>query len=612
MIYAGDQWIQYPVKDLYDKAIMQMSIAAARDMYEKGQKQLEDFYTKYGDFMSPFAKDMERYQQMVGGVRDIVNNLYANGIDPLRSAEGRAMVAQAINSVNPAELAAMKANAKMGYAYQDALQKLRQAGKYSQAQEDFDMALTGTTPFSEFATSNGAGGFNSWDRSSPIQATTLRDLTKGSYEGRTARTLTKEDFANDPRLKGMAYDPRYEYSGYVDSDLMKVAPGASASLAADPRAAYFRDLARQKVIAMGLEPTANNVEAQFQRDIADANAWALIDPTRKADEYAKMDIQYKQQAALQAQEHKHKMDEIAEAGKYKTGNGETGDNSGSYANVVNDAASAVFEAQKLHTILQSPQTQREYNKIQSIKDPVKRDKENKKFEGELMKRWLVKKRPGEKQIFQRLMDVKAGEEGRKELNRILDSRATGGSLKFDNDFILGTNLEKDSNGWFDIRESGYRVLNSHQLMINILKNESGNGFTITDVNGKTYGVQDIVNALKSKGSSAENSLWSHEDNISENAEKIKPSTKNKKYIVAHDEFGQRKIYMKAKVKYGVPGVSWIASSTADDMWVELPMEQLPVGTPNVESAPFFYGSESTERKQQTNAATNQTYSDVRW
>jgi len=36
MIYGPEQLIQYPVKDLYDKKIMAMSIAAAKDMYEKG------------------------------------------------------------------------------------------------------------------------------------------------------------------------------------------------------------------------------------------------------------------------------------------------------------------------------------------------------------------------------------------------------------------------------------------------------------------------------------------------------------------------------------------------------------------------------------------------
>ena len=65
MIYAGELGIQYPVKDLYDKTLMQMSIAAAKDMYEKGQKRLEDFNAKYGDFMSPIAKDMEWYDKNV-------------------------------------------------------------------------------------------------------------------------------------------------------------------------------------------------------------------------------------------------------------------------------------------------------------------------------------------------------------------------------------------------------------------------------------------------------------------------------------------------------------------------------------------------------------------
>lgn len=287
MIYAGDQWIQYPVKDLYDTQIMAMSIAAAKDMYDKGQKRLDDFYDKYGDFMSPFAKDMDRYKEIVNGVNDVINNAYANGIDPLRSPEGRALVAQAIRSVNPAEINAMKANAKVGYTYLDAMSKLRADGKFSQAQEDFDMMLNKQTPFSEFSTSNGNGGFNVWNRPSPIQATTLRELTQDSYKGRTPRTLTAEDFKNDPRLAGKyAYDPRYEWTGYLYSDLLKNAPGVSASLAADPRAAFFRDQARQMVIASGKEPTAENVEAQYQRNIADANTWALVDPTRTADQFA--------------------------------------------------------------------------------------------------------------------------------------------------------------------------------------------------------------------------------------------------------------------------------------------------------------------------------------
>ena len=59
MVYAYDRAIPLPVKDLYDTQVMAMSINAAKDMYEKGQKQIDDFYNKYGDFISPIQKDMD-------------------------------------------------------------------------------------------------------------------------------------------------------------------------------------------------------------------------------------------------------------------------------------------------------------------------------------------------------------------------------------------------------------------------------------------------------------------------------------------------------------------------------------------------------------------------
>lgn len=120
MIYAGDQWIQYPVKDLYDTQIMAMSIAAAKDMYDKGQKRLDDFYNKYGDFMSPIAKDMDWYNKNVTGkVNDVINNLYTNGIDPIRSAEGRAAISQLIYSMPTDKIGQLRQSAEIAKKYID-------------------------------------------------------------------------------------------------------------------------------------------------------------------------------------------------------------------------------------------------------------------------------------------------------------------------------------------------------------------------------------------------------------------------------------------------------------------------------------------------------------
>jgi len=227
--------------------MMATAIAAAKDTYERSHKDLEKYREKYGDFMSPFAKDMELYGKMVGGVHDLVDNALANGVDLYKSPEGRALIGRAINMVDPGLFNRMRANAKAGYAYLDAMQALRKTGKYSQEQEDFDIEKSGETPFDQFSSLGGT----MWGRTSPIERTDLGDLTRKYYEKRTPRLLSKEDF-NDPRLAGKyKYDPRYNWYGYLDSDLMKVSPGASAGLIGDPRADFFRDQAEKKVVARG-------------------------------------------------------------------------------------------------------------------------------------------------------------------------------------------------------------------------------------------------------------------------------------------------------------------------------------------------------------------------
>lgn len=118
MSYAYDRAIPLPVKDLYDKQIMAMSINAAKDMYEKGQKQIDDFYEKYGDFTSPIQKDMDWYAKNVTGkASDFINQLYANGVDPLRSAEGRAAVAQLIRSMPIGDIAKLRQSAETAKEY---------------------------------------------------------------------------------------------------------------------------------------------------------------------------------------------------------------------------------------------------------------------------------------------------------------------------------------------------------------------------------------------------------------------------------------------------------------------------------------------------------------
>lgn len=605
MVYSYDQWAQMPVKDLYDTQIMAMSIAAAKDMYEKGQKQLDDFNAKYGDFLSPFTKDMERYGQIIGGVRDVINNAYANGVDPLRSPEGRALVAQAIRSVNPAEINAMRANAKMGYAYQDAMQKLRSNGKFSQAQEDFDIAQNGGTAFQDFATANGQGGFNSWDRSSPIEATTLRDLTQDSYKGRTPRTLTKEDFINDPRLAGKyAYDPRYEWTGYLYSDLLKNAPGASASLAADPRAAFFRDQARQMVIAQGKEPTVENVEAQFQRNIADANTWALVDPTRKADEYAKLDYENKLAISRENIRHRHAMDEVVAKN--------AGNNSGGYLKALALNAqgirtgflSAVTDKNTLNTI------NSKIGELSKIKDPKELQKRmseiNKisiKAQKEGMRKWLYDKSvvDGRSTVADIILNLKDGAPGVGKVNDILGNFATNSSSQLTGPAVLEQiGFYKDENGTYTIGDGeDIRVVTPHKILNNIIKYES------SDFKGK----QKLMKALSNnENTRTDNAFWpdwvftAKTNSIANRTKTVRPTASNKGVIVAPDEMGVNRLYVKVQTV----GTSF-GDGDHNGYWVETPItygQDLGITS---QSTPIIQGSEEFEGKQFGNSQRKEAY-----
>jgi len=70
---------------------------------------MKDFNKEYGDFTSPIQKDMDWYNQNVTGkVRDTINNIYANGGDPLRNPQDRATVQRLIYSMPVGEISKLR------------------------------------------------------------------------------------------------------------------------------------------------------------------------------------------------------------------------------------------------------------------------------------------------------------------------------------------------------------------------------------------------------------------------------------------------------------------------------------------------------------------------
>lgn len=170
MVYAYDQWAQLPVRDLYDSQMMAMAINAAKDMYEKGYQEMKDFKKEYGDFITPIAADQDWYNQNVTGkVRDAINALYAQGIDPLRNAQGRAMISQIINNIDYGGIAKMRQSQENVREYLKNKAKLQAEGLWSPEMEQYAM---GGKSLESWDTSRDG----MWNRTSPIQYKSMDDI----------------------------------------------------------------------------------------------------------------------------------------------------------------------------------------------------------------------------------------------------------------------------------------------------------------------------------------------------------------------------------------------------------------------------------------------------
>lgn len=295
MVYAYDQWAQMPVKDLYDSQMMAFIINAAKDQYDQTKADMKEFNKEYGDFVSPFQKDMDLYGSTIGRIKDIVNNA------DIHTQAGRAAIQKAINSVDPRLYNQMRANAKMGYAYQDTLQKLAAQGKFDKDMNDWWLRnKLGVGSFEDFSTAGNNGALNSWNVSSPIQAATLQQLTDDLYKGLDARDLSA---AEAKAALGDAYDPRAKYTGNTFGDLLKVAREGVPGLTGDPRLDYFREMSRQTALARNPNASATEIENQFQRDVANANIRYLRGPKGDISDWLQMqNLSLKKQQLAQAAE----------------------------------------------------------------------------------------------------------------------------------------------------------------------------------------------------------------------------------------------------------------------------------------------------------------------
>lgn len=303
MVYANDQWVQLPTKDLYDSQIMAIAINAAKDMYEKGQEEIKDFNKLYGDFYTPIIGDQSKYdQEVMQPVRNVINAIYAAGGDPLRSPEARGLINKAIYNIDTAKVALLRQRADLAKEYYKNLGALKAKGLYS---EDFSKGFLKEDPQQWAEDYIGS--------TSPTELQTLKQATESFYNNRTAHILDKAGVESF----GIPYDPRYSYTGFTDKDIMDIAAKNAPGFSGTPIADYYRYLAEKKVAASGLPYTQADVENQFQKDIAQANVEWKIAPQRTADQFAVTNQQFKNSLALQKNSQEFQREQARQAAKDK-------------------------------------------------------------------------------------------------------------------------------------------------------------------------------------------------------------------------------------------------------------------------------------------------------
>lgn len=276
MVYSRDQWIQLPVRDLYDSQIMLASINAAKDMYQQGVNEFKEYQKNYNDFYSPISRDMDWYNKnVIGSTQDLIKDLYDRGIDPLRSPEGRAMLQRHINNIPTQQIGKLKASAIQAQKYLDSISDLAAKGLYN---EDYERFNNPYSPDDWDTMKNGV-----WNRSSAMSYKNLQQYVHPTFEGIKPHLLTKEEVES----RGMKYDPNYEYQGISEKDMRDSLQNWMPGLKGDPLYIYHRNQAKLDLQRAGIQnPTEDQIDRRFMDNAIIADHQVATPLAREADKFA--------------------------------------------------------------------------------------------------------------------------------------------------------------------------------------------------------------------------------------------------------------------------------------------------------------------------------------
>ena len=176
MIGMYDDPVAVPIVDLLDSGMMQMYINAAKGEYERAYNEQKEFAKEFGELYGPNANLNKAYYDATrGAVNNAMDYLQKNGIDPLRSQEGRAYIAKVIRERPYAEIANMKAQNDAMKTYQKYRAEALRNGTYDPEFEKF--ALGGKTMETWDPATDGM-----WTKEAPSKYSSLKDWTSDLFD----------------------------------------------------------------------------------------------------------------------------------------------------------------------------------------------------------------------------------------------------------------------------------------------------------------------------------------------------------------------------------------------------------------------------------------------
>lgn len=255
-----DEPVAVPILDILDSGMMSQYISAAREQYNQAVQEQKDFAKEFGDLYSPsYSLNKIYYDKTKGRVNKALNTLYENGIDPLRSAEGRAYIAKVIRETPYADIAKWKTDADNMKTYQKAAAAMIADGKLTQDQLDWQMQKQGLDydkfdPYTQ-----------SWNQLAPTKMDTLEELTKIPYSVLKPSNLTQQQVES----MGYKYDPLNDYTGITDQMIADTAGKSIPSVMSTSAGEYYYDKAKQQLQQAGVyNPTDDQVKQQLQNTVA--------------------------------------------------------------------------------------------------------------------------------------------------------------------------------------------------------------------------------------------------------------------------------------------------------------------------------------------------------